>query len=325
MMQLLTGAEITGAVSTLARLGVPDHLESGPRSAEELAPAIGAQPGPLYRLMRACACVGVLEEGADGKFSQTPLSAILCSNGSPSLRGFAMMAGSEWFMRGWGELEYSVRTGKQAPEKMYGKPAFEMFAEKPEWGAVFNRAMTDISRLDSPAVAEAYSFEGIHSIVDVAGGHGLLLATILERHPHLHGTLYDIPSVIEGAHSGPLKPLMHRAKLVAGDMFTSVPHGADAYIMKHIIHDWPDELCLKILRGCRDGVNPGGKLLVVDAVIQPGNDFDAGRFMDLNMLLFPGGHERTEAQFRDLFSAAGWRMTRILPTPGLSIVEGAPA
>jgi hypothetical protein len=329
-MQIVSGFMVAGAVSALARLGVPDHLDAGPQSAEELAPKVGAQPVPLFRLMRACASVGVLAEGAGGKFSQTPMSALLRSAGPSnpgiSLRGWAMMQTQEMHMRGWEHLDYCVRTGKQAPEKIYGKRAFEMFGEMPEMAAIFNQAMTDLSRLDSPAVAEAYSFEGIHSIVDVAGGHGLLLATILQRHPHLRGTLYEIPSVIEGAHSGPLTPVMDRCTLASGDMFTSVPHGADAYIMKHIIHDWTDELCFKILKGCRAGVNAGGKLLVVDAVIHPGNDFDPGKFLDLEMLIFPGGHERTEPQFRDLFAVAGWRLTRIIPTPaGISIVEGVPA
>jgi hypothetical protein len=254
------------------------------------------------------------------------MSAILRSSGPISLRGWAMFNSQEFHMLGWEHLEYCVRTGKQALDKIYGKPAFELLNERADIAAVFNHAMTDLSRLDSPAVAEAYSFEGIHSIVDVAGGQGLLLATILQRHPHLKGTLYEIPSVIDGAKSGPLTPVMDRCTLASGDMFTSVPPGADAYIMKHIIHDWPDELSLKILRGCRAGVNPNGKLLVVDHVIQPGNDFDPGKFLDLEMLIFPGGHERTEPQFRDLFAAAGWRVNRIIPTPaGISIVEGVPA
>jgi O-methyltransferase len=326
LMQILTGGMIAGAVSALARLGVPDHLDSGPQSAEDLAHKVGAEPGPLYRLMRATASVGVLAEGPDGKFSQTPTSAALRSTGPLSLRGWATMISQEWHMRGWDHLEYCVRTGKQALENIYGKDAFEFFSDKPETAAIFNHAMTDLSRLDSPAISQAYSFEGIRSIVDVAGGHGLLLATILQQHPHLKGTLYDLASVIEGATSGPLQPVMDRCTLVSGDMFASVPSGADAYIMKHIIHDWPDDLCLKILKSCRQGINPGGKLLVVDQVIRPGNDFDPGKFLDLEMLIFPGGLERSEQQFRDLFAAAGWRLNRIIPTPaGISIVEGVPA
>jgi hypothetical protein len=186
--------------------------------------------------------------------------------------------------------------------------------------------MSDLSTIDSPAAADAYAFGEIHSIVDVGGGHGLLLATILAGNPHLKGTLYDMPHVVAGAHEGPLKSMMERCTLASGDMFSSVPAGADAYIMKHIIHDWPDDVCIKILKACRKSVNPGGKLLVVDHVIQPGNDFAPGKFLDLQMLIFPGGCERTEKQFRDLFAAAGWKLSRVIPTAAAEcIVEGVPA
>ena len=326
MFQLLNGMFVAGAISCLAQLGIPDLVEHGPKSAEELASRVGADPGALYRLMRATASVGVLSERPDRKFSETPLSAVLRSNAKPSLRAFAMMHGREWHGRGWTQLDYCVRTGKQALDKIYGMPIFQYFQQHPEEAQLFNQCMTDLSTIDGPAVADAYSFEGIRSIVDVAGGHGLLLATILERHPQMKGTLYEAAHVLEGAKNGPLKPVMDRCTLAGGDMFSSVPAGADAYIMKHIIHDWPDDLCIKILKACRKGVNPGGKLLVVDNVIHPGNEFAPGKFMDLQMLIFPGGCERTEKQFSELFAAAGWKLSRVIPTVvPESIVEGVPA
>jgi hypothetical protein len=326
MFQLLNGAFVAGALACLARLGIPDLVEHGPKSADEIASQIGVDARALYRLMRATACVGVLSEGADGKFSETLLSAVLRSNANPSLRTFAIMHGREWHGLGWSHLEYCVRTGKQALDKIYGMPIFQFFEQHPEEGQLFQQSMSDLSTIDGPAVADAYSFGEIHSIVDVGGGHGLLLATILARNPHLKGTLYDMPHVVAGAKDGPLKPVMERCTLASGDMFSSVPAGADAYIMKHIIHDWPDEACIKILKACRKGVNSGGKLLVVDNVIQPGNDFAPGKFLDIQMLIFPGGCERTEKQFRDLFAAAGWRLSRVIPTAvPESIVEGVPA
>jgi hypothetical protein len=326
ILQLLNGAHVAGAVSCLAQLGIPDLIEAAPKLAEELAREIGATPQALYRLMRATASVGVLSEGPDGKFSQTPMSMVLRSDATPSLRAFAIMGGREWHARGWAHLEHCVRTGKQALEQIYGTPIFEFLKQHPAEGQIFNDAMTDISMIDSPAVAEAYNFEDIRSIVDVGGGHGLLLATILKKNPHLRGTLYDMSHVVEGATKGPLKPVMERCTLAAGDMFSSVPAGADAYIMKHIIHDWPDDLCVQILKACRKGVNSGGKLLVVDNVIQPGNDFSPGKFLDLQMLIFPSGCERTEKQFRDLFAAAGWQLNRIIRTVAAdSIVEGVSA
>lgn len=326
MFQLLNGMFVAGTISCLAQLGIPDLVEHGPKSADELARQIGADPHAVYRLMRATASVGVLSEGADGKFSETPLSAVLRSNAKPSLRAFAMMHAREWHGRGWTQLEYCVRTGKQAIDKIYGMPIFQYFQQHPEEAQLFNECMTNLSTIDGPAVADAYSFSEIHSIVDVGGGHGLLLATILARNAHVKGTLYDVAHVVAGAKDGPLKPVMDRCTIASGDMFSSVPAGADAYIMKHIIHDWPDDLCIKILRACRQGVNPGGKLLVVDNVIHPGNEFAPGKFMDLQMLIFPGGCERTEKQFSDLFAAAGWKLSRVIPTVvPESIVEGVPA
>jgi hypothetical protein len=326
VLQLLNGAFVAGAVSCLAQLGIPDLVEAAPKSAEELARQIGADPQALYRLMRATASVGMLSEEPDGKFSQTPMSAVLRSNATPSLRSFAMMGGRDWHGRGWSHLEYCVRTGRQALEQIYGAHLFEFLKQHPEEGQIFNDAMTELSMIDGPAVAEAYNFEGIRSIVDVGGGHGLLLATILERNLPLRGTLYEVPHVIDGAKNGPLKALMERCTFASGDMFSSTPAGADAYIMKHIIHDWPDDLCVRLLKACRKGVNSGGKLLVVDSVIQPDNEFSPGKFFDLEMLIFPSGCERTEEQFRALLTAAGWQLNRIIPTTAAdSIVEAVPA
>ena len=326
VLQILMGRRVASIISVVAKLGIADYLEAGPKTAAELAGMVDADAGSLYRLLRAAASVGLTAEGADGKFSQTPMSEVLRSNAKPSLRAFSMMGSMELVARTWDNLEYSVRTGKPAVEKVYGKPVFEYLQEHREDAALFNEAMTAISTIDSAPVAEAYSFEGIHSLIDVAGGHGLLLATILQRNPQIKGTLYELPSVLEGAASGPLAPVMDRCTLLGGDIFTSVPVGYDAYIMKHIIHDWPDDVCVKILQHCSKGVNPGGKLLVADAVIQPGNDPDFGKILDLEMLVLPGGRERTEQQFGELFSAAGWRLSRVIHTRSpVSIVEGVPA
>jgi hypothetical protein len=326
ILQIILGQWVAGAVSALAKLGVPDHLESGPKSAEELAAEIGAQAEPLYRLMRATASVGVLLEGPDGKFAQTPMSNALRTKATPALRHVAMFTSDEWHVRGWGKLDHTIRTGERPVESIYGMPLFEYFGKNPEVGATFNHGMTDMSTMDAPAVADAYDFSGIKSVTDVGGGHGLLLATILQRNPTMKGTLYDLPQVIQGVAGGPTETAKNRITFVAGNMFESVPAGADAYIMKYIIHDWPDDLCIKILKGCRAGVNAGGKLLVVDSVVPADNTFTFGKIADLEMLLFPGGKERTEKQFRDLFAAAGWKVNRILPTAShVSIIEGVPA
>src|SRR5580704_3785981 len=183
MLQLLNGAHVAGAVSCLAQLGIPDLVEAAPKSAEELAKQIGVDPQALYRLMRATASVGVLSEGPDGKFSQTPMSTVLRSDATPSLRALAIMGNREWHARGWSHLEYCVRTGKQALDQIYGVPIFEFFKQNPAEAQIFNDAMTQLSMIDSPAISDAYNFDGIRSIVDVGGGHGLLLATILKKNP----------------------------------------------------------------------------------------------------------------------------------------------
>jgi hypothetical protein len=326
IFRILGGVYHSGAISCLAQLGVPDLVESGPKSAKELAQALGVKAEPLYRLLRATASIGVLSEGADGRFSETPLSAVLRSNAQPSLRGLAIMSGREWHGRGWSHLADSVRTGRPVPELLGGKPFFDWIAEDEEEARIFDAAMTSLSMLHAPRVVGNYSFSGLRSIVDVAGGFGLLLAKVLEAHPKLRGTLFDLPHVVERAKGGPLKNVIDRCSFASGDMFESVPHGADAYMMKHIIHDWPDEKCIALLKACRRGVNPGGKLLVIESVIQPGNDYAPGKFLDLQMLIFPGGKERTEQEFRALFSAAGWKLTRIIDTKAPeSVIEGEPA
>jgi hypothetical protein len=325
-MQLLFGKLISGAVFAFARLGIADVLESGPKTPAEVAVAINADPESVYRLLRATAAVGVATEGPDGKFSQTQLSDALRTNAVPSMRGAAIFLADEWHMLGWGRLSDAVTDGKTVLEKIYGMPIFDYLAKNPEPGAHFDRAMTSMSTLEGPPVVAAYDFSVFQSITDVGGGHGFLLAKILEANPHLQGVLYDAPHVVAGAPSGPLAAVLNRCKLESGNFFESVPAGSDAYIMKHIIHDWPDDLCIKILKHCRAGVNPGGKLLVVDHCIPPGNDFRTSKFMDLEMLLFPGGKERTEAQFRHIFEASGWKLTRVIPTQSeIAVVEGIPA
>lgn len=323
VLQFILSGWVSQAVSAFARLGVADHVDQQPKSAEEIAPLVGARPDLLYRLMRAMAAVGILHETTERRFVETPLTDCLRTNAAPSFRDIAAFCADEWHVRGWGELAKTIQTGERPLERIWGLPAFEYFTKFPDQGETFHRGMTNMSSLDGPAVAEAYDFSGIKSLTDVGGGHGLLLATILQRNPGMKGTLYDQPGVIAGAAGGPTEPVKDRVTMAGGDMFSSVPPGTDAYIMKYIIHDWPDDLCLKILKGCRAGVNAGGKLLVVDSVVPGPNEFHPGKISDLEMMLFPGGKERTTEEFRDLFSAAGWKLSRIIPTAShVSVVEG---
>ncbi len=326
LFQLITGKWISAAVSAAARLGLADQLDSGPKSSVELAVKLELNEGALYRLLRALASVGVFHEEAGGTFSQTPVSELLRTNAKPCLRNFAMMFTDEWHMKVWQELAWSVKTGRPAPYKAYGMGGFEFFAQRPDQAVNFNNAMTDLSLGDAPAVVAAYDFSRFTHIVDVGGGMGGLLAAVLDATPNVTGTLFDMPYVIDQARTGPLLARhAGRCNFEGGSFFESVTPGADAYLMKYIIHDWVDDGANKILSHCRKGITSGGKLLVVDRVVGPRNQFDITKFMDLEMLVAPGGIERTENEWKTLFAANGFRLDRIIPTHSpLSIMEGSP-
>lgn len=326
LTNLMLGAMTTAAISAIARLGVPDQLESGPKRPDELAAAVGAKPDLLYRLMRATEAVGVLAERADGTWEQTELSDVLRTNAPATLRDLAIYWGDDWHARAINAMDRSVRTGENAVELIFGVAPFEYLKSDPEAGLNFNRAMTAFSTTEALPIASAYDFSRFGSLVEVAGGHGLFLATILDRTPGLNATLLELPQTIADMGDTPLARFSERVSIVEGDMFSAVPAGADAYIMKRIIHDWSDEMAGKILSACRAGVNQGGRLLVVDAVVPDGPEFSPAKFLDVTMMIFSGGKERTESEFRQLFAENGWKLERIIPTASaLCIVEGSPA
>jgi O-methyltransferase domain len=323
---MILGKWVSNAISAVAHFAIADHVESGPKNPRELAALTGTEERPLYRLLRATASVGVFTELEDGRFAQTPLSETLRSNAKPCVRHLAMLLTDDWHIRAWEQLPWCVETGKPASYKLNGMPMFDWMAQHPEKTGNFNNAMTDLSSGDAAAVLQSYDFSRFEHIVDVAGGHGALLAAILKQAPTLRGTLFDMPHVIEGAKkAGILENFANRCTLEAGSFLESVPAGADAYIMKFIIHDWYDPECIKILSNCRKGIRPGGRLLVVDQVVPARNEPGVAKLMDLEMLVLPGGMERTEKEFRELLAASGFRLERIIPTPALqSIIEGVP-
>jgi hypothetical protein len=323
---MILGKWVSSAISAAAHFGIADHLESGPKSPGELAVLTKTQERPLYRLLRANASVGVFTELEDGRFAQTPLSEPLRTNAQPCVRHMAMMLTDDWHIRCWEQLPWCVETGKPASYKLHGTGMFDWMGQHPERTGNFNQAMTDLSSGDAAAVVQSYDFSRFEHIVDVAGGHGTLLAAILGQAPKLRGTLFEMPHVIEGAKkAGILERFSDRCTLESGSFFESVPTGADAYFMKYIIHDWYDPECIKILGNCRKGIRPGGRLLVVDQVVPARNEPGVAKLMDLEMLVLPGGMERTEQEFRELFAASGFRLERIIPTPGIQcILEGVP-
>jgi hypothetical protein len=289
MMQILMGSFSSAAVSAFARLGIADHLEDGPKEITELAERTNTRPDLLARLLRAVAGLGIATRTPQGLWQQNELSDLLRDRGSPTLAPVAAFFADDWHMRALGSLDQTVRTGEQAIDRIYGLPAFRYFEENPGQALSFNRAMTGFSSAEAPALVDACDFSDIRTIVDIGGGEGLLLATILRQNPDLQATLFDLPQVVSSARNGPLASVGDRARFVAGDMFQAVPGGSDTYVLKRILHDWPDEACAKILSACRAGVNDRGRLLVMDSVVPDDDSFSPSKFMDLMMMLFSGG------------------------------------
>ena len=326
--QLILGKIGTHALGTFAELGIADLLADHSKSADELAGATATHAASLDRLLRTLVGLEVLRESSPGVYGLTSTGALLRSDVPGSLRGLAVMFGSDFHARAWGNLTHSVRTGEPAFDHVFGMPLFQYLERHPALAATFDDAMTSSSAGHAEAVVAAYDFSGIETLVDVGGGHGTLLATVLAAYPALRGVLFELPHVADGAgrvlrEAG----VSDRVGVVTGDFLESVPSGADAYIMKRIVHDWDDERAGRLLRNCRAAMAPGARVLVVDAVIDEGPASLYGRLLDLEMLvLTPRGKERTPDEFRRLFQAAGLRLERIVDTASrLKVVEAREA
>ncbi len=322
---LITAYWNSQAVYVAAELGIADLLRDGPRHADDLARATDSNADALYRLLRALASLGVFAETAPRTFALTPLAELLRSDIPGSQRSLARMLGTEQY-QAWGDLLYSVQTGKTAFDRIFGQPCFDYLGERPEKARLFDESMTGIHGVETGAVIEAYDFSGIKVLADIGGGNGSNLAAILQRHPRMRGILFDLPHVVARARAGiEAARVDDRCQLVAGSFFESVPAGADAYLMRHIIHDWDDERSLTILRHCRAAMPPHGRLLLLESVIPPGNDPFPPKFLDLTMLVIPGGKERTREEYEALFAQSGFELTRVVPSKSdISVIEAAP-
>lgn len=323
MRQMIFGYVLTKAIHIAAKLNIAELLSThGPLSAAELAVKSGADGESVHRLLRALASVGIFAEGTDSKFSITPLAECLKDDSPQSVKAMALMAGS-LFYKAYEELPYSVKTGKEGFAKAIGAPPFEYLTKNPDEGKIFDRMMTDIHGDESAPMVEAYDFSDYDTVVDIGGGNGELITSILNKNSKVRGVLFDLPDVINRAKENIIASgLNERCQLAAGNFFESVIAGGDAYVMRHIIHDWNDDDAVTILSNCKKAMNPGGKILVVEAVIQDGNDPSPFKFLDLTMLLI-GGKERTKEQFENIFSRAGLKVNRIVPfQQDLSVVEG---
>jgi hypothetical protein len=325
VVQLASGYWYTQAIYVAAKLGIADELRDGPRPADDLARATETDPNALYRLLRALASLGIFTALESRQFALTPMAECLRSGVPGSVRSLILMRG-EWQYEAWGQLLYSIRTGRSAFEHIHGQPLFEYLAANPERGKLFDEAMTGVHGRETAAMLDAYAFSGIDLLADVGGGNGEVITSVLGRYPALRGILFDRPAVIARAgHNLAAAGVADRCVALPGDFFQCVPGGADAYLMRHIIHDWNDEQSVTIMRNCRAAMNERGKLLVVEGIVPPGNGSSASKFFDLSMMVLPGGMERTEAEYRRLFEASGFRLARIVPTKSwISVLEGHP-
>ena len=308
MQQMILGFWQSRAIRAAAQFRIPDLLKDGPRSSDELAAASGTHPRSLYRLLRALASVGVLQQLGESRFASTPLAATLESDRPGTMRYFAMAELGQEHYSAWEDFPRSVETGEIAFDAKFKQSAWEYYAGHAEHAEVFNRAMTGLTQFATAAVLAAYDFTPYRKIADIGGGHGTLLSAVLGASPEARGVLFDAPPVIAGA------PANSRIEAIGGNFFESVPAGCDLYMMKWILHDWNDEQCVQILSNCRKAMPPGAKVLAVDAVLEPPPGDPFKNFMDLNMLVMTGGCERTEAEFRALFDRSGLAVTRVLPT-----------
>ena len=327
VLQMLTGKWIAQALSVAATLGVADFLRDEPQDVEYLAKTTSTHADSLYRLLRALASVGIFAETDGGRFTMTPMAQCLRSDAPDSVRNWAWLHGIPLFWRSWGELLHSVKTGETGLKQAFGMTGpFEYLSRHPEEARVFNDAMTDLTRSHSPSLAAAYEFGRFNKIIDLGGGHGTLLMALLRRYPGLHGVVFDLPQVVTGAQAAiAAAGLGDRCEAIAGDILEAVPAGADGYLTRGVIHGFDKEHALAVLRNIRRAIQPEGRLLLVEFVIPPGNQPSLGKLLDLQMLVIPGGRERTEEEFRDLFGAAGFRLSGIHPTATpQSIIECVP-
>jgi hypothetical protein len=325
LLQMMTGYWGAQAVYIAAKLGVADLLADGPRPVTELATATQSHESSLYRLLRALASIGVFTETSPRTFALTPMAELLRTGIPSSMRALAITYNEEMY-QAWGNMLHSIQTGEPAFAHRFGMGPFPYFMQNPEADRIFNEAMIGYTHQVANAVVGVYDFSAFGTVADVGGGYGTLLAAILQSNPSARGILFDVPHVIDAAQ-GFLNTtgVADRCTGVAGDFFTAVPAGADAYVLSQILHDWEDEQCLTILKHTRRVTPKDGKLLVVELVIPPGNEPFFGKWLDLHMLAIPGGRERTEAEYSTLFRDAGFELTNIVPTPaGPSVVEAAP-
>ena len=322
---IVSGYWVSQMISVAANLGLADLIDDAPKTADELAVLTHAHAPSLHRLLRALVGGGLLTQLADGRFGLTPVGEQLRTTDARSQRSLATLLGEEHY-RAWGQLYDTVMTGNTAFDSVFGCSLFEYLEKTPRMAELFHAAMGEVVALIAPAVLRAYDFSDVSTLVDVGGGAGVLLSAILTAHPRIHGIVYDSQAAVARAiRQLRNADLSARGQAVEGNFFESVPGGADAYILRGVIHDWDDDRALVILGNCRQAMNGRGRLLLVEHVVPDGPEPSFSKLQDLDMLVMTGGRERSEAEYRALLASAGFRLARIVPTSAVvSVLEGFP-
>lgn len=323
---LLHGASKAQAIYVAAKLDLAEHLANGPKPVAELAKLTKAHEPSLFRLLRALASEGIFAETSPRTFAITPAAQCLRGDVPNSQRAMAIMVGEEQF-KSWSELLYSIQTGEKGFDKIYGMPIFDYLRQHPEQAVTFDAAMTSIHGREAIPMLAAYDFSPYATIADIGGGNGSTLMAVLRKYPQARGILFDLDHVVaRSSENIQAEGLDNRCQLVGGDFFAAIPAGADLYMFRHIIHDWNDEQCVTILTNCRKALQPGGKVLILESVIEPGNEPSFAKWLDLTMLVIPGGKERTAEEYRELLAKAGLKLNKIVPTQGgISVIEAEAA
>jgi O-methyltransferase len=323
---LLNSQVVSRLIYVVAKLGVPDAMTDGVMTSDQLAVAVNADPGALYRVMRTLAGYGLFAEKPKGYFELTELGGLLRSDHPDSQRAFAILAWEPWMRAGWDGILTTVKTGTTAFKRVHGMEFFEYLNQDSDAADLFNRAMTSLTRKEIDSILSAYDFSRFSKVADVGGGHGGLLAAILKKHRSVAGILFDLPRVLEGARNLLEKEaVLGRCTLAAGDFFSSITPGVDAYILKSVIHDWNDEEAVRILRNCRLAVPDTGRILVIERLIEEEAAPSPARLMDIVMLVNVSGKERTRDEYGSLFAESGFRLQRTIPTSSeMNIIEAVP-
>jgi hypothetical protein len=326
IFQIASGVLVSAALHAALKCGIADQLADGPKRVGELARRSNVHEQALWRCLRALAAAGIFTEIDDGVFANSPTSEVLRSDHPMKAVDTALWMTNPFHFRTYAEFLHTLRTGETCVERAVGLPCFDYFPTDPECNTEFNNAMTSITAMVVPAVLQSYDFSGLGTLCDVAGGHGLLLTSILKKHPDLQGIIFDLQHVIEGTRERVTAAgLTDRCQTVSGDFFQSVPE-ADSYIMKNIIHDWEESKAITILQNCARAMRGDGKILLLEAVLPAGDQPHMGKILDLEMMAIPGGQERNATQYRELLERADLRLQRIVPNDSpLSVIEAVKA